>query len=288
MKKPPKGRTMAGVIPLSGAASVYGMPWPDYLQPINQDYTAIERSVYECAIAGCDSIWIVCNDDVAPLVKERVGDYVLDPAIFERWAFIKNQQDHKKNVPVFFVPIHQKDRDRRDSLGWSVLHGALTAFLVSSRISSWFVPNKYFVSFPQAAYDPMILKGNREIIRGRHNFYLSCGGKTVKDNEYLAFTFSPENWLLYKRAVKNNCSGGSRNLPAHERWSSRHFTLDKIFNHDKIVIDNSLEVESYYNLDSWEGLLEYYRSTTRISRPSKAGIGPHKFKQRLEEKWKKE
>jgi len=283
MKPPPKGRTLAGIIPLVGQESSYGMPWPDYLQPINKNYTAVERSVYECAIAGCDSIWIVCNDDVAPLVKDRVGDYVMDPVIFERWDFIRNQQDHKKNIPIFFTPVHQKDRDRRDSLGWSVIHGALMAFKISSRISSWFSPNKYFVSFPQGIYDPQILKGNRELIRGRNNFYLSHRSETVRNNKFLSFTFTPSDWLLYKRKVKSSCTGGSPALPAHKRWSSKDFTLDKIFNHDKITIDSTIETDSYYALDSWEGLEQYYRSALRISRPPKAVIGPHKFKKRLEE-----
>ena len=35
--------------------------------PIAPNYTLLENAVYECAWAGCETIWIICNDDVAPL-----------------------------------------------------------------------------------------------------------------------------------------------------------------------------------------------------------------------------
>ena len=73
MKKAKKGRNVAGVIPLVGWSNSFDFPWPDYLQPIRQGMLAVERSVYECAYAGCDSIWIVCGEDVAPIVKKRLG-----------------------------------------------------------------------------------------------------------------------------------------------------------------------------------------------------------------------
>jgi hypothetical protein len=52
------------------------------LLPIAQDYTMIEAAVVECAFAGCDTIWIVCNDDISPLVRYRVGDFIQDPIYF--------------------------------------------------------------------------------------------------------------------------------------------------------------------------------------------------------------
>ena len=31
-------------------------------------------------MAGCRTIWIVCNDDMQPLIRYRLGDYVYDYA----------------------------------------------------------------------------------------------------------------------------------------------------------------------------------------------------------------
>ena len=282
MNKAPKGRNLAGIIPLSGKQDTFDFPWPDYLQPLREGFLAVERSVYECAYAGCDSIWIVCNDDVSGLVRERIGDYVMSPKFFDQKDFVKNKDYHEHWVPVFYTPVLQKDRDRRDSLGWSVLHGSLSAFLVSDRLSSWANPTKYFASFPQGIYDPTVVKSHRDAIRGPNSFSLSYKGQTVSEGLYLSFTFFPEQWAKFKHHIKNQCTGGSRSIPFEKRWSSRHFTLDKIFDNDILSTDKKVEISEYYDLDSWESLRSYYISDMKIPRPTRKFMKPYIFKGGLE------
>lgn len=288
MKSAPKGRNLAGIIPLSGHVPTYDLPWPDYMQPLRDGFLAVERSVLECAYAGCDSIWIVCCDDFAPLVKTRLGDYVMSPRYFQEKDFVKRKDYHEKWIPIFYTPIRQKEKDKRDSLGWSILHGSLTSFLVSDKMSKWALPTKYFVSFPYAAIQPLISRDHRDVIRGPSTVYFSYKDKTVRDNLYLPFTFNPEHWPLFKWNIKNNCTGGSRSLPIKKRWSSKHFGLDKIFNLDIIEIEKTIEVEEYYNLDSWDGLMSFYASDLNISRPSKQFMRPYLLDVSLEKKERKE
>ena len=283
MKKSPKGRNVAGVVPISGWNNSFDFPWPDYLQPIRQGMLAIERSIYECAYAGCDSIWVVCNDDVAPIVKKRLGDYVLSPRFFEEKDFVKSKNYHEKWVPIFYTPISQKDRDRRDSLGWSALHGALMAFQMSDKMSQWVLPTKYFVSFPYGLYHTGIARGHRDAIRGPKSFFFSHQGKTVRDGLYLGFTFFPSDWPKFKHHVKDQCTGGSRNIPLRERWSSQHFTLDKIFDVGVISIDKKVEVPEYYDLDTWDSLQAYYRSEMKIPRPSRQFMKPYYHRRMIED-----
>ena len=275
MKSPPKGKHMAGIIPIAGKDDILGMPWPDCLQPLSPNSTPIERSLHECLIAGCDSVWVVCNDNSAPIIKKRMGDYALNPEIYEKWHYLRKKEDHKRYVPIFYVPGDQKDRDRRDSLGWSVLHGSLTAFRVSSNISKWLSPSKYFVSFPYGIYDPTRLRRSKSKIRSTSSFYSSYGGKTVRDGLYLSFTFNPDDWIHYRRTIKKMCSGASPELPLKERWSSKDFTLDKIFNHAKIGVDYILDIEEYYCFDSWESLRGFYKSDLDIRKPPKSIIKPY-------------
>ena len=96
MKKAPKGRNVAGIVPLAGWKNSFDFPWPDYLQPLREGFLALERSVYECAYAGCDSIWVVCNDDIAPVVRTRLGDYVMSPKYFDEKQFVKNKELYDK------------------------------------------------------------------------------------------------------------------------------------------------------------------------------------------------
>lgn len=282
MEQALKGRNVAGIIPLSGWHNSFDFPWPDYLQPLREGFLAVERSVYECAYAGCDSIWIVCNDDVAPLLKERLGDYVMSPRFFEEVEFVKRRDYHEKWIPIYYTPISQKDRDRRDSLGWSVLHGALTAFIISDKMSQWVRPTKYYVSFPYGIYYTGMIRDYRDLIRGPESFYFAYQGQTVRDNKYLGFTFFPEDWPKFKWHIKNQCTGGNKSIPFQERWSSRHFTLDKIFNLDTIEIDNKIEIKSYFDLETWDSLQEYYSSGIKIPRPRRQFMKPYIFKKEVE------
>ena len=275
MDSAPKGRNLIGIIPLSGWNNSFNFPWPDYLQPLGEGLLSIERSVYECAYAGCDSIWIVCNDDTSPLIKKRIGDYVMSPRFFKEIRFVKRPDYHQRWLPVYYTPINQKDRSRRDSLGWSVLHGALSAFQIADKVSRWVLPTKFYVSFPFGIYNPSLVEKHKSIIRGSESFFLSYQGKTVRDGKYLGFTFFPSDWPKFKWNIKNECTGGNKNLPLEQRWSGKNFTLDKIFNHDTINVDNKVEVKSYWDLESWISLSEFYASGEKMPLPSKQFMKPY-------------
>lgn len=283
MNSAPKGRNLAGIIPLSGFNNSFDFPWPDYLQPLREGMLAVERSIYECAYAGCDSIWVVCNDDVAPLVRTRLGDYVMNPRYFQEKDFVKRKDYHEKWTPIFYTAVSQKDRDRRDSLAWTILHGSLTSFVVSSKMSQWCIPTKYFVSFPQGIYHPGLVSNYKDDIRGPKSFFFSTGGKTVRENKYTAFTFFPEDWPKFKHNAKGLCTGGNKSIPFQERWSSKNISLDKMFDLSVISKDKVVEVGEYYDLDSWDSLRNYYKSDIKIPRLSKQFMKPYKFKGGIED-----
>ncbi len=95
---------LAGIIPVAGHKINFGMEWDESLAPISPNYTLIENAVYECAWAGCDTIWIVCNDDVAPVVRYRIGDYIQDPLYFYNTLGPK-PSSLRRRIPIFWVPV---------------------------------------------------------------------------------------------------------------------------------------------------------------------------------------
>ena len=105
---------LAGIIPLAGESSNINLLLPNYLLPLSENYTALENAVTQCAYAGCETIWIVCNDDVAPAIKHVLGDYVEDP-VWRNRGMDRFPSESRRQIPIFYVPIHPKDRDRRDS-----------------------------------------------------------------------------------------------------------------------------------------------------------------------------
>ena len=267
---------LAGVVPVAGQPLDFNFPWHDCLQPIGADYLAVERAVIECAWAGCSTIWVVCHDDMQPLIKHRLGDYILDPVYVNRKHDRGGIANNQRQIPIYYVPIHPKDRDRRDCLAWSVLYGANSAHYISKSISKWTIPDKFYTAFPYGVYDMRFLREHRRAISSDQGFYLSCDGKTIKDGLYLGFSFTPEEFIEYRKHLRQSSTGEyvpSKNgeipkerLPLEERYSARYFSLDFVFGIGNTSGANVVSVPDYHNIDSWEGLRTYLGSDHKLIR----------------------
>jgi hypothetical protein len=263
---------LAGIIPVAGQPLDFNMPWHDSLMPLSKNYLAVERSVVECAYAGCETIWIVCNDDMQPLIKHRLGEYIQDP-VWTRRTRVIDQKSHQKPISIHYVPIHPRDRKKRDCLGWSVLYGAWTADRISSSLSKWLAPNKYFVSFPYGVYEPSLLRSERKLISSHKNTYISNNNKTVIDGEFLGFTFNREDYQLLLSEVREKSTGlydshGER-LSIDERFSYKTFQIEDIFCSLNKEDSNIIDIDGYYRIDSWSNYCEYIKhGSDSISRPS--------------------
>ena len=249
------GFHLAGVIPVAGQPLDFDMPWHDCMMPIGQNYLAIERSVVECAYAGCETIWVVCHDDMQPLIKHRLGEYVQDPVWVHR-PFAKSMSNYKKPIPIYYVPIHPRDRNKRDCLSWSVLYGARTAYSISRGISKWLAPRRYYVSFPYGVYDPWIPREHRKVISSEKQVFLSFEGKTVIDGEYLGFTFDADDYARLVSEVRQKSTGLFRDsekrerLPVDERFSYRNFSIKDVFESLNLSAAEEIQISSYYGIDN--------------------------------------
>ena len=103
-----KTKNLVGIIPVAGQDSRnFDQPWPDTLMPIAPDYSLIEAAVVECAWAGCKSIWIVVNDNFAPIIRKKIGDFAGDPVWAHR-VFDPTPALSRKRIPIFYVPVPMK------------------------------------------------------------------------------------------------------------------------------------------------------------------------------------
>lgn len=250
---------LAGIIPVSGREIDLAHPTP-LLHPcllnISDQLLAIERSVIECNLAGCETIWIVCNENIQPLVKSRVGDSVSCIESIRSSRFSKLRQAKIKQIPIFYVPVPLSLRGKRDSLGWSILHGANESFMVSTKISKWLQPNKYYVSFPYSIYDPTEPSVHKSILTSTHNLVFSSKGRSVSNGYLAGFTFRPEDFKKIRSLIKQECSGSV----SKPRWSSRDFKLDKFFKHGNIDNVRNIELDHFYQCLTWDEYLAYIRS----------------------------
>jgi hypothetical protein len=278
---------VAGIIPLANLQTDHDLLTPSCLLPIDAGFTAIQKSVFECAIAGCKTIWIVANQDLAPIVRKCVGDWVQDPVYYNRTK-VKFYKELRKEIPIYYVPINDRDRDRRDSYGWSVLHGVNSAWWVGNKISKWLVPEKYFISFPMAAYDIYSLREHRrEIADTKANFFLTYNDKTVKDNIPLPFTMKGEDFIQCRRKVNKLTTREflppppgekypSQRLPLSQRWSARNFGFDTVFERVDADAPHAVEADWFYDISTWGEYRKFLGSENNIKKPYKGLTGPHK------------
>jgi len=277
---------LAGIVPVAAQPLDFNMPWHDCLMPVAQDYLAVERAVYECACAGCETIWIVLHKEMQPLIRHRLGEWIEDPV----WTYAQRKRvdptarGQNKEIPIYYVPIHPKDRDKRDCLPWSVIQGVSRAYHISKKISRWVVPDKYYVAFPYGVYSPYsIRKDYRKLISSHQRFFVQHNGLTVADGEYLGFTLNAEDFVNFRRKIRegtgirkpggeweNNLPVDDELLPVEDRWSARHFGLTDVFGDAIVDGANIGPVDWYYNIDNWDGYCDYLGSKERewIKRPN--------------------
>jgi hypothetical protein len=244
---------LAGIIPVIHSSSEFNMDWHDCLMPIAPGYTAIEHCVYECAMAGCHTIWIIAADDVSPLVRRRLGDFVQDPVFIGRKGRFPSKD--RRPIPIFYAPSDSS----YNSVAWSIVQGASKAIEISSSISKWLVPEKFYISFPCSVYDVKFLRQHRHSIINEDNVLLSTAGRTVADGEFTAFTFGVDNLreslvLLNKLENENLFDDQKENI-------KDTFSLDKIFSR-VILIEESEQVELpfYSCIEDWNGYCNYLSS----------------------------
>jgi hypothetical protein len=263
---------IAGIIPVSGLKTDFSMPWHESLMPIGPDYLAVERAVAECAYAGCDSIWIVCNDSVSPLIRYQIGEKIQDPVYnYRHYEFDKNAV--KKPIRIYYVPLAIKDINKRDNLAWSAIFGAQTANNILGSLSAHLKPDKFFITWPYGYYDPWVMREHRKLLL-ENQAVVTHNGKSVKDNKYLSFTLKTEQIEKLIEESVTTSSGlwvqkehGKEKLPVDQRYSYRDHDLKKVFN----VLDFSsysiIEIEKYAPIDCWSNYCEFISNNHELKKP---------------------
>lgn len=266
MEKPVKH--IAGIIPVAGERSDFALEWHDSMMPIAPNYLAVERAVLECAYAGCSSIWIVCNDDISPILKYRIRDFISDPAYsrfkFSNYAFRLRNVKQQKLIPIFYVPVHAKYRGRVDSLGFSIIHGATYANNIASRVSEGTRPQMYYVAFPFGAYEPKFIKPLRKQMYAGNRVLATFDNKSVRDNEYLGFSFRFSDINSFIDKIKAGAKKSYRDdkgelipLPKEKWYEAKEYTLDKIYgdyNPSDLV---TRPIRWYHNIGSWDSYRKF-------------------------------
>jgi len=258
---------MPAIVPVAGMSTDFGMEWDASLIPVAPNYTALEATVYECLHAGCSSIWIVANDDVAPLLRHRLGEWSTDIDSIQRGTYVRFGTEKHQEVPIYYVPIHPRHRGKIDNYAWSAIYGVNVAYWVMTKMGRWSQPHQYYISFPMGMLDPKEVLKHRSQIRKNPRLYFSHEGKTVKDGVPLSFVLDPEEWRRAKRKIVTNSAVWkapeegpypTEKLPPEEQLVSLSYGLADVFGDgDDAPIQ---EMKSFYDLTNWDGYVKFISS----------------------------
>ena len=171
-----------------------------------------------------------------------------------------------------------------------------SAWYTSYRISKWVVPKKYFVSFPNNAYDYWSLREQRKKLSNTtKNFFFTSEGKTIKDNLPIPFTMRGEDFIQCRREVNklttrdhyplgpNETWRDLKKMPKEERWTAQHFDLATIF--DKVSEEDCFrkELDWFYDLREWDGYRAYLASDNVVGSPNWRLTKPHQLNRLCQE-----
>lgn len=274
---------MAGIIPVHGQSLEFNFPWHDCMIPIAPNFLAIERAVLECATAGCKTIWIICPNPMQPLLKARLGDYVHDPYFLKTSIYRKMPSIHRKLVPIYYIPAHPKDKNKRDSLVWSILYGVKVVRKLSLGFSKWLVPLKYYITFPYGVFPSQYLIKNRTTFNRSKLILAKFQGKSIKDGEYLPCVLTYEHILFLTKIFREKATLVSKSsekesiydfpsierLPLEQRYSGRFLTIADIFQHLDDTNASEINILWHYDISNWNNYRKFLASTDadKIKRP---------------------
>ena len=75
-----------------------------------------------------------------------------------------NKQDFKRPIRIYYIPVHIRDFNKRDSLSWSAIYGAYSANKILSKVSAHLAPNQFWISWPYGYYTPSVTREIRKVI----------------------------------------------------------------------------------------------------------------------------
>jgi len=251
---------------------IFGMPWPDALQVISSRFTLMQRAIYECACAGCKSIWVAVEPEYFDLYKHFVKDSLEDPynLLINKFQYGITKKA-KMEIPIYFTPTMPKDVKARKSQAWSIITAARSANRIFATIAEESKPLRFYVAFTNGIYNEDALLHDRPLLCAKSPFHFSFQKKTFKDDLPLGFTFTQDELKEAIKYVRVNSTGLYRikdeylnnndpSLPSREkleriskedRIDAKKLTVSEVFNH----VD--LSGERYYSLDWLYDIREY-------------------------------
>lgn len=230
-------KNVVGIVVVEGKNDLFSFPWNDCLMPITSEGdTALHRAVQECAYARVQSIWIVVNEYMQPIVKKTIGEYTfcMEAVTHEVRVRPNSFRDHLKRIPIFYMQVNSEDRATNDSLGFNAVRAVSNIYKIH-KFSKWITPLNYYITFPYGLYNPVDAKKFRKHLTQGEDVFMEYDGKTIREGLPLGFSMNPKTWKMvyrdiWKRDTRIKFRNGKQTVkPSAERYHIRKYTLSDCF-----------------------------------------------------------
>lgn len=285
LDKPSFANHLAGIIPIGSVPTAgLGMPWHETLMPVAPHYSAIQRAVVECAILGCNTIWIVSSIKLQPLVREHLGELIRDQKAIglplERKIFYKSLRFKRKlvlarlDIPIYYIAYPQAASASAEGAAFAILYGITKIKQISSEFSKLLAPEKYWISFPHGVHDSEFLISLRDIVRRTEvNTFLAYESETIRDGKLLGFSFKNDDLTKFRSVYHRKYQKSHETFDYREQSASRFkhsrrkvkVLLEDVFKELTVEPgrDIVLELPWYSQIDSWEGYCSYLATNAK-------------------------
>ena len=242
----------------------------------------LELAIYEAACAGSKSIWISVNDDWAPLIKSRIGDFVMDPVWLHR-PMDPMPYENKKLIPIFLVPCLPKFYKTRDSEGWGYINASIYAIKSTRKISDFLTPDIFYATSPYVVYEPSYIAKFRKDILNKKRFMFDFEDNNFFNDVPHGFTFLKEDikqvrgylnknaTMKYILSQKYKDTGEGSILekrPPEEQYSGKTFGLDQLFSHLDKKDYKKVSLNSSHHITDWSAYRKYMAEGKEFNKPN--------------------
>ncbi len=250
---------VSAIIPLYTNKKIFrNNPLEDCEVKINYSMTAIEKAIVDASYMGVKAIWLVCRPEMQSFLRSRIGDFIIDPFLSE-----KSITDSYKRIPIFFLPIPDRYRDRRDSVPFQIVWGASYIFKMMTGISEWLMPHKYIFISPFAMVNHEEYKDYRPLIRSATNFSFVNNGKSIDQDELLPFSFTFEEWKIARQRLNDYLTEIGGTLINKDKFKlALNVQMGHIFGN--LPNREYHEIKEYYRIDSWMHYCEYIKKSDLV------------------------
>ena len=244
------------IIPVPISKWRFNQQWPDIIMPLSEDLNFLQYAIVQASMFGVEAIYVIAHIATNPLIKKGIGEYIMDP-VYSDSTSVEKTLLRQRYIPIHFMPVNAAIKSFRESVFFYSLHGVINVDKIYRSISRFVVPNNYIIIPPYSVFDYASIRKNRRLLKKDNKLLWSYNGETIKDGIPLPFIITYKEALQFEKEAYENIIDIMENIRLSKSPDAQILFEEYMrssISFERLADDNALplEVEFFYNVDSWE------------------------------------